>query len=77
MEDGVLIESGSITFDPSGGYIVVRLNTGSSVSYSLSIKSGPDLLKQIRDLNLSPLDDDDRREIYEMRIRLPRPRAFG
>jgi WD40 repeat protein len=76
-EQAVAIERGALLFAPGDQVLLVRLASGATVTYAITLLEGTDLLEQVRSIGVAPLTDDETREIYDIRQRFSRQPAYG
>ena len=57
--------------------LLVRLASGTTVTYAIALRDGMELLDQVGKARLGPLTDDEKREINDIRLRLSRPPSYG
>jgi WD40 repeat protein len=67
----------ALLFSPTNQVLLVRLASGGVVTYHIALHDGAYLLEQVQKSGLGPMTDDERREIYDIRQRLPRTPGAG
>lgn len=76
-EQDIAQERGALVFAPGNQVLLVRLASGTTVTYAIVLRDGMELLDQVGKARLGPLTDDEKREIYDIRLRLSRPPSYG